>query len=97
MGTALSQLDRLAAQTHAPAEEVDDLRADLRHRLRDLSGPVSQQHKRLDEAAENLLRRLLALKREMALRLRDQGVIDDVLHDIQRELDLEKVELDEKP
>lgn len=96
--TALARLNQLAAQTHAPDWAVEDLRADLRHRLRDVSVPVSEQHQQQDEAAENLLRRLLALKRETALRLRNEGAIDDdVLHDIQRELDLEEVELDEMP
>lgn len=96
--TALAQLDGLAAQTHAPAWAVDDLRTDLRHRLRDVSGPVSQEHRERDAAAEELLRRVLALKRETALRLRDQGAIDDdVLRDIERVLDLEEVELEEAP
>ena len=96
--TALAQLDHLAAQTRAPDWAVDDLRADLRHRLRDVRGPVSEQHQQMDAAAENLLRRLLMLKRQTALRLRDEGAIDDdVLRDIERELDLEEVELDEMP
>ncbi|MHB1416626.1 MAG: Na+/H+ antiporter [Chloroflexota bacterium] len=90
----LGQLDRLAAETAAPTDEVDDWREDLQHRLRDLRREVTGRHHAEDMARQRLHLKILRAQREEAHRLHDAGRIsDDALHDIEQDLDLEELDI----
>jgi Na+/H+ antiporter len=69
----------------------DDLENHYEHRLRAVSEEEGEQH---DDAGNHqkhtaLIRELLAIERQTAIRLRDQGLInDDTLRQLEHELDL---------
>jgi CPA1 family monovalent cation:H+ antiporter len=101
---ALARLETLAAEDWAPQHKVEHLRAQLQYRshvLRsDLDGHDDDGHDHAAETAgyRRLRREMLAAERQTVIGLRDRGIInEDVLHRIQREFDLEEVQLSEDP
>lgn len=91
---SLARLDQLAAESALPKEIVEPLRSRLRHQLQDLTGEVSEPHRQLDAVARQLEQEVLAVERQEAIRLRNQGLIsDEVLLQVERDLDLEELRL----
>jgi CPA1 family monovalent cation:H+ antiporter len=95
---ALARLDQLAAEQRAPAEKIEHLRALYQRRMRHFSAHYhDESHEEEDALAsgyEQLRRTLLLDERQAVIRLRDDGVInDEVLRRIQRDLDLEELQL----
>lgn len=95
---ALSRLDSLSEEDGAPAGVVDHLRDHYLVQLRLLEG---REQGAADSATEEktasytrLHQELLAAEQEAIVCLRDEGVIEDeVLHLIERDLDLERIRL----
>jgi NhaP-type Na+/H+ or K+/H+ antiporter len=92
----LDRLEVLASQEWAPPEAIDDLRRHYTrrlHRLRARSGGRPDGgHEALLQQGRRLQRELLDAEHNTVIALRDQGVINDqVLHEIERDLDLERV------
>jgi len=97
---ALARLETLAAEEWAPPGKVAHLRAQYEHRSHvlgaQLNGHDDDDHDHVTETAgyQRLRRETLRAERQQVVALRDRGVInDEVLHRIQRELDLEEVRL----
>jgi Na+/H+ antiporter len=97
---ALTRLEALAAEEWAPPQKVAHLRAQYEHRSHvlgaALDGHDDGDHDHAAETAgyQRLRRETLSAERQLVITLRDRGVInDEVLHRIQRELDLEEVRL----
>jgi len=97
---ALARLDALAAEEWAPPQKVAHLRAQYEHRSHvlgaTLDGHDDDGHDHVAETAgyERLRRETLHAERQLVVTLRDRGTInDEILHRIQRELDLEEVRL----
>jgi Na+/H+ antiporter len=96
---ALSRLEALSAEDWAPAEVADHLREHYVAKLRLLEGREDGASDSASEektaAYSRLQQALLAEEHKAVVRLRDEGVIEDeVLHTIERDLDLERVRLD---
>lgn len=101
---ALARLETLAAEDWAPRRKVDRLREQYQYRGHVLSsaldGHDEDGHDHVGEKAayRRLRRDVLTTERRTVVGLRDRGIIDDeVLHRIQRELDLEEIQLSEEP
>lgn len=97
---ALARLETLAEEEWAPPGKVAHLRAQYEHRSHvlgaQLNGHDDDDHDHVTETAgyQRLRRETLRAERQQVVALRDRGVInDEVLHRIQRELDLEEVRL----
>jgi len=97
---ALARLETLAAEEWAPPQKVAHLRVQYEHRSHvlgaALDGHDDDDHDHAAETAgyQRLRRETLSAERRLVIALRDRGVInDEVLHRIQRELDLEEVRL----
>ena len=97
---ALARLEVLAAEEWAPPQKVAHLRAQYEHRSHvlgaALDGHDDGDHDHAAETAgyQRLRREALRAEHQLVITLRDRGVInDEVLHRIQRELDLEEVQL----
>jgi CPA1 family monovalent cation:H+ antiporter len=93
---ALDRLEALAAAEWAPPEAIEDLRRHYTrrlHRLRARSGGRPDgRHEALLQQSRRLQQELLEAEHNTVIALRDQGVINDqVLHEIERDLDLERV------
>jgi CPA1 family monovalent cation:H+ antiporter len=95
---ALRRIDALYPEwpTHRPL--LDELRATYRHRAEHVEqlaqAPGSETEQELVEHRQ-IRRAVIDAQREVVLRLRDRGVIDDdVLRTIERELDLEEVRME---
>jgi Na+/H+ antiporter len=92
----LNRLEALAAEEWAPPEAIDDFRRQYTrrlHRLRARSGgrPDGRDEAMLQQG-RRLQQELLDAEHNTVIALRDQGVInDEVLHKIERDLDLERV------
>jgi CPA1 family monovalent cation:H+ antiporter len=96
---ALIRLDSLAGEDWAPTEVSDHLRehyVERLHLLEGRTGGTSDSASETNTAAYSRLHReLLAAEHKAVVLLRDEGVIEDeVLHTIERDLDLERVRLD---
>jgi len=92
---ALERLEALAGEEWAPPEAIDDLRRHYTrrlHRLRARSdGRPDGRHEALLQQSGRLQQELLDAEHNTVIALRDQGVINDqVLHEIERDLDLER-------
>jgi CPA1 family monovalent cation:H+ antiporter len=92
----LDRLEAIAAEQRAPQELIDDLRRHYIHRLRRLrarsDGSFDGRHEEQLQQSRQLQRELLDAEHTTVIELRDQGVINDqVLHEIERDLDLERV------
>jgi CPA1 family monovalent cation:H+ antiporter len=91
----LRRLDALAGEPWVPHDFAARLRARLAHRAGDLAGDADPRHLAAHAAARRLERAVLSAQRQEAISLRDGGVInDDVLHRVERDLDLEEVQLE---
>lgn len=97
---ALARLEALATEEWAPPQKVAHLRTQYEHRSHVLGAAFNGHHDGdHDHAAETagyqrLRRETLHAEHQLVVDLRDRGVInDEVLHRIQRELDLEEVRL----
>ena len=78
-----------------PAQTATRLRTHLEHRAQDFTRPDDKRHLAEHAAARRLRREVLGAQREEAIRLRDRGIInDEVLHRVERDLDLEEVALE---
>jgi len=96
---ALVRLEALAVEDWVPFDVADHLRGHYVKKLRLLEGragglvdPASEGY---TSSYSRLHRALLSAEHEAVVRLRDEGVIaDQVLHTIERNLDLERVRLD---
>jgi CPA1 family monovalent cation:H+ antiporter len=100
---ALAQLETLAAEDGIPLNKLEYLRSHYQHRSHVLASQIhghdDEGHDHVSEASayQRLRRETLLAERQTVVRLRDDGVInDDVLHRIQRELDLEDIQLGEE-
>jgi Na+/H+ antiporter len=92
---ALARLQALSHEPWVPARTATRLRTHLEHRAQDFTRPDDKGHLAEHAAARRLRREVLGAEREEALRLRDRGIInDDVLHRVERDLDLEEVALE---
>ena len=92
----LSRLEALAAEEWAPPEAIEDLRGHYTRRLRRLraraDGKTDGRHETVLQQRRRLQQELLEAEHNTVIALRDQGVINDqVLHKIERDLDLERV------
>ncbi|MFL5445950.1 MAG: Na+/H+ antiporter [Myxococcales bacterium] len=97
--SALDHLERTRGDRPGLAPFYDDLALHYRQRLAELTGASSSQDGRSNEA-DNLRRyrdlslELVQVEREAAIRIRDEGGIDDdALRAIERELDLTEARL----
>ena len=97
---ALARLEELAEEEWAPLNKVEHLRAQYEHRSHvlgaTLNGHDDADHDHATETAgyRRLRHETLTAERGKVIDLRDRGFInDEVLHRIQRELDLEEVYL----
>jgi Na+/H+ antiporter len=96
---ALARLEELAAQDWTRDDTVERLRGMLQYRYRRLSarsGTVEDDgYEERSLAYQQLVRELLEAQRRAILRLRNEGVIsNDVMHRIERDLDLEDARLE---
>lgn len=90
---ALSALDDLAREAGVPKDVTEQMRARYQHRVCDLRNGEDQREAR-DEAVTHLAKALIAVERKQLIQLRDDEAInDDVLCMIERELDLEHLQL----
>ncbi|MBA3823257.1 MAG: Na+/H+ antiporter [Ktedonobacterales bacterium] len=100
---ALDRLEGLDGTTGLPEEQLVDLRTHYQERVSILSAiqpdrAPTERHaaKSKHGAYQRVLLDLVEVQRQQAISMRDNGEIgDEVLHDIERELDLE--ELSERP
>ena len=95
---ALGRLDALSTESWAPPEVAEHLREHYLSRLRLLQGRADGSSDAPSEersaAYSRLQQELLAAEHQAVVRLRDEGIIDDdVLHAIERELDLDRIRL----
>lgn len=96
---AMDRLEEITAQNDvlAEAEMVEWLRTQYNHRIRRISAcciAIDEGSYEQLAAFRHLQREVLATERKTAIRLRNQGVIsDEVLHRIERDLDLEEARL----
>lgn len=95
---ALTRLEALTAEEWVPPGIADHLREHYATRLRLYKRRVAKgdggPHEERTAAYHRLQRELLEAEHEAVVRLRDEGAIsDDVLHTIERELDLERIRL----
>jgi monovalent cation/hydrogen antiporter len=98
--SALAHLERSRPLDRPDLAPIyDDLALHYRQRLADLTGEASSQEGRTVDPAHHsryrdLSRELLQVERDAAIRIRDQGRIDDdVLRQIEHELDLTEARL----
>jgi len=87
---ALGHLETVRAADGSALDEIyDDLEQHYRHRLATLKGDVSDIHTDHHRRFVRLSRELLRVERQTAVRLRNEGRInDELLRDLERELDL---------
>ncbi len=92
---AMAHLEEITAQNSVLAEEmVEWLRTQYEYRIRHLStccGAIDAGSYEQVTAFQSLKREVIATERRTVIKLRNQGVInDEVLHRIERDLDLEE-------
>lgn len=92
---AMAHLEEITAQNSVLAEEmVEWLRTQYEYRIRHLStccGAIDAGSYEQVAAFQSLKREVIATERRTVIKLRNQGVInDEVLHRIERDLDLEE-------
>ena len=87
---ALGHLKTVRAADGSALDDIyDDLEQHYRHRLATLKGDVSDIHTDHHRRFVRLSRELLRVERQTAVRLRNEGRInDELLRDLERELDL---------
>ena len=87
---ALGYLQKVRDQDSAGPDEIyDDLQQHYQHRLATLKGDASDVHSSHHTRYVKLSRDLLRVERQTAVRLRNEGRInDELLRDLERELDL---------
>jgi len=95
----LARLDRIIAREPALAEVAQRVRERHLHRVHRYSSRKHHRVHRRDEAAaadyRKVRKEMIDAERRELIRLRDEGVVgDDVLRAIQRELDLEELQLE---
>lgn len=95
---ALAHLDQVADEDQTPREKIEQLRAQYQRRMRHFSAHYhNETHDEYDahlSGYTQLRLGLLRAERQAVIRLRDEGVInDEVLRRIQRDLDLEELQL----
>jgi monovalent cation/hydrogen antiporter len=95
---ALARLDQLAGDDSTPQEKVEKLWGVYQHRrklLKEQAGIVPEQGRiERSRAYEQLQRDLIDTQRRTIVRLRNHGEIsNDIMHRIERELDLEESRL----
>jgi CPA1 family monovalent cation:H+ antiporter len=88
--TALVYLERVRAEDSAPPEEVyEDLHQHYQDRLATLTNDAGDVHATHHAQYVKMSRDLLRVERQTAVRLRNEGRInDELLRDLERELDL---------
>lgn len=96
---ALQRLDELAGEEWFSPEAAEHLRGHYERRLRRLQGRASgkpaARHEEWAEAYRRLQQELLEEEHRTIVGLRNEGVIsDEVMHDVERDLDLDRVRLD---
>jgi monovalent cation/hydrogen antiporter len=96
---ALARLDELAGAGWTPQEKVERLRGVYQHRRQGLSARAGFEEadgfQERSLAYQRLAHELLEAQRTTIVRLRNQGVIsNDVMHRIERDLDLEDSRLE---
>ena len=97
---ALTRLEQLAGDDSAPEDLIDRLRIQYERRTQSLAthkaaliGTDGHERTRVYEQLQN---EMIDAERATVLQLRDDGVInDEILHRIQRDLDIERTRLDE--
>jgi CPA1 family monovalent cation:H+ antiporter len=96
--SALSQLEKSRAEGRADGPTYDDLALHYRQRLADVNGPDPADQSAAPSGQlgrfRDVSRELAQVERNAAIRLRDEGRIDDgVLRQLERELDLTEARL----
>jgi Na+/H+ antiporter len=96
----LARIEQLADEEWAPPEKIERLRAEYAHRIERLAARHGDTARRAEYEGitagyERLRRELFTTERRTVIALRDDGIInDEVLHRIERTLDLEESRLD---
>ena len=93
--TALTYLDKIRGEENQDfAELYDDLEEHYRDRLATLNGDSSDIHSDHHRRLVEVSRKLLQVERQTAVRLRNEGRInDELLRELERELDLSEARL----
>jgi CPA1 family monovalent cation:H+ antiporter len=97
---ALARIEELLDEDWAPPEKLERLRAEYAYRIERLTASHGDAARRaeydgISAGYQRLRRELFATERRTVIRLRDDGVInDEVLHRLERTLDLEEARLD---
>jgi CPA1 family monovalent cation:H+ antiporter len=96
---AMARLEQLATEEWVQTEWIEDHRRHYQERAHHLTAPETDEehghHGERQVAYVRLQTELLAAERDALLRLRDDGVIgDEVMRQVERELDLERVRLE---
>lgn len=98
---ALARIEELADEDWAAPEKIERLRAEYLYRIERLGVQCDSDGARRAEVADftanylRLRRELLSAERREVIRLRDEGTInDEVLHRIERALDLEEARIE---
>ena len=89
---ALERLDELCMQSWVPEEYLTHLHTIYEQKTEDYSKRLNGSGE--TDGQDGVRQEVLAAERAAVIRLRDQGRIDDaVLHQVERELDLEEQQL----
>jgi Na+/H+ antiporter len=97
---ALARIEELADEEWAPAEKVERLRAEYAYRIERLAarhgdGAQRAEYDGITAGYQRLRRELFTVERLTVISLRDDGMIsDEVLHRLERTLDLEEARLE---
>lgn len=97
---ALARIEELLDEDWAPPEKLERLRAEYAYRIERLTASHGDAARRaeydgISAGYQRLRRELFTTERRTVIRLRDDGVInDEVLHRLERTLDLEEARLD---
>ena len=88
--TALGYLEKVRAEDGSDLDEIyDDLEHHYRHRLATLKGDATDSHTAHHGVLIKVSREVLRVERQTAVRLRNEGRInDELLRDLEHELDL---------
>jgi Na+/H+ antiporter len=97
---ALARIEELMDEEWAPPEKLERLRAEYAYRIERLTAIHGDDARRAEydgitTGYQRLRRELFAAERRTVIRLRDEGTInDEVLHRLERTLDLEEARLE---
>lgn len=96
---ALTRINQVAKEKHPPHQVVESIRDRYHDRIdhlrRHADGRLDANHQELDRWTQELRKQVLGAERHKLIGMRNEGAIsDEVLHRIERELDLEEARWD---